>query len=185
MLAVSILAATQIFAFAPGSKLWIEGDSNLHPWACQATAPEARIEVDKDAPEIARALSLKIQVSGLECGSGKMNEKLRDALNAEQHPTIEYQLTRAERISGEALQLKATGELTINGQTRTVAFLVDVVANPDGTADASGELVIKMSDYGVEPPTAMLGLLKTYDRITVKFEIRTAPRFPDAHASLN
>ena len=66
MLAIMTMLATQMFAFAPGSRLWIEGDSNLHPWTCQATAPDARIEIDKDAPELARALTLLVKVAGLE-----------------------------------------------------------------------------------------------------------------------
>ena len=69
--------ATTRVAVAPESKLWIEGDSNLHPWSCAATRPESKLEVDLAMPEIARSLDLLVQVDGLECGNGKMNEKLR------------------------------------------------------------------------------------------------------------
>lgn len=179
---LSLILIAQVFAFAPESKIWIEGDSNLHPWSCQATAPQAQIDIDTAAPELARGLTLSVQVAGLECGSGKMNEKLRDALNADAHPVIEYQLVKAERVPGEKLQLQATGDLTINGKTRPVTFAVDVVLEPDGTARASGSVDILMTDFGVEPPTALL-VLKTYDRVTVKFEIRTIPRSA-AHASV-
>ncbi len=121
--------------------------------------------------------------AGLECGDGKMNEKLRDALHADQHPAIEYHLIRAERVEGETLVLKTTGALTINGKTRTTAFAVHVVLDPDGTARASGSVDILMTDFGVEPPTALLGVLKTYDKVTVNFEIRTTP-LSSARASL-
>jgi polyisoprenoid-binding protein YceI len=179
---LSLLLIAQVFAFAPESKLWIEGDSNLHPWSCQATSPEAQIEIDTSAPELARRLSLSLQVNGLECGSGKMNDKLRDALNADTHPVIEYRLTKSERVPGDALQLKATGELTLNGNTRPITFTVDVVLDPDGTARASGSVDILMTDFGVDPPTALI-FLKTYDLVTVKFEIHAIPR-SGPHASL-
>ena len=146
------LLAAQVLALAPESKLWIEGDSNLHPWSCAATRPEAKIEVDTGAPEIARSLTLLVRVSGLECGSGKMNEKLQEALKAERHPYIEYTLLRSERVPGNALQLRATGELTIAGQTRPVEFAVDVEMSTDGSAQARGKLEVLMTDFGVEPP---------------------------------
>ena len=183
MLSVIPLIAAQIIAFAPESKLWIEGDSNLHPWSCTATRPESRLEVDPSAAEIARSLSLLVEVDGLECGSGKMNDKLREALGSEKHPFIEYNLVRAERLPGAALKLKTTGELTIAGNTRLVSFTVDVEMAPDGSAQARGKVDVLMTDFGVEPPTALLGVLKTYDKVTVNFEIRTTP-LASTHASL-
>ncbi len=183
MLSLVPLIAAQILALAPDSKVWIEGDSNLHPWSCAATRPESKMEVDASAPEIARSLSLLVEVSGLECGSGKMNEKLRDALQSEKHPYIEYSLVKAQRVPGAALKLDAAGELTIAGKTQPVRFVVDVEMSPDGTAKARGKVDVLMSSFGVEPPTALLGVLKTYDKVTVHFEIRAVP-FSTTHASL-
>jgi polyisoprenoid-binding protein YceI len=182
MLTLIPLIAAQILALAPGSKLWIEGDSNLHPWSCSATRPESKIEVDPDSPGIARSLSLLVEVDGLECGNGKMNDKLREALHSDKHPWIEYNLLTAERVPGAALKLRATGELTVAGKTRQVSFLVDVEMAADGTAKARGTVEILMTDFGVEPPSALLGMVKTYDKITVRFEIQTIP-FSTAHAS--
>jgi len=183
MLSLATLIAAQILALAPDSKVWIEGDSNLHPWSCAATRPESKMEIDAGSPEIARSLNLLIEVSGLECGSGKMNEKLREALRSEKHPYIEYSLIKAQRVPGEKLELDVKGELTIAGRTQPVRFTVGVEMAPDGTARARGKVDVLMSSFGVEPPTALLGVLKTYDKVTVQFEIRAVP-FSTAHASL-
>jgi polyisoprenoid-binding protein YceI len=181
MLMLIPLVAAQILALAPESKVWIEGDSSLHPWSCKATNPVARIEVDPGSAQIAQSLTLRVQVAGLDCGDNKMNEKLREALKFEQHPTIDYRLTRAERLSSKPLKLKASGELTIAGRTLTADFTVDVEMSPDGTEHARGQVDLLMTDFGVEPPTAFL-ILKTHDEVTVHFDIRTAPRGL-AHAS--
>jgi polyisoprenoid-binding protein YceI len=175
------LIAAQVLALAPESRVWIEGDSSLHPWSCKATNPVAQIEVDPSSPQIAQALTLRVQVAGLDCGDGKMNEKLREALKSEAHPTIEYTLTRAERVSAKPLQLKASGELSIAGRTLTAEFTVDVEMAADGTQHARGHVDLLMTDFGVEPPTAFL-ILKTHDEVTVHFDIRTVPR-PIAHSN--
>lgn len=177
-----LIAAAQMFALATGSRLWIEGQSSVHPWSCEAAAPQAHIEVDPAAPAMVRALSVRVEVARIECGNGTMNGKLRDALHADRFPFIEYRLTEAERLSEPGVKLEATGDLTINGRTRKAAFQVAVKALPDGTAQADGSITMLMSDFGVEPPTAMMGLLKTSDEITVKFAIRTIPQ-SQVHAS--
>lgn len=178
-----IIAATQIFALATGSRLWIEGDSSLHPWSCEASSPAADIHVDTQSPQLVRALTLRVAVAQIECGNESMNGKLREALHAQQHPFIEYRLTQAERVPGNKLRLEAMGDLSINGKTRPAVFQVDVALAPDGTAQANGSIVMLMSDFQVEPPTAMLGLIKTADQITVKFTVHTLAR-GSAHATL-
>ncbi len=74
------------FALAPESKIWIEGDSNIHPWSCKATRLKANITADVTAEQPARSLALQIPVEALECGSGLMNSNLRKALKAENYP---------------------------------------------------------------------------------------------------
>jgi polyisoprenoid-binding protein YceI len=175
------LLAAQVLALAPESKVWIEGDSNLHPWSCKATEPEAQIEVDPASAQIAQALTLRVKVAGLDCGEGKMNEKLREALHAEEQPVIEYHLISAERVSAWPLRIKALGSLTIAGATRPVTFTVDVDPGADGVQRARGKVDVLMTDFGVKPPTALM-VLKTYDKVTVHFEIRAVPHGV-AHAS--
>jgi hypothetical protein len=41
----------------------------------------------------------------------------------------------------------------------------------DGSIAVRGSVPLFMSDFGIEPPTAMLGMLKTADQVTVKFEL--------------
>ena len=163
------------FTLSPQSKITIDGDSNLHPWSCTARVGQSSAEIDKSSLVLVRALTLQIPVAGIECGNGTMNGKLRDALSADKHPFIEYRLDSAEKLAGEGVKLKAHGTLTVAGNTRKVAFPVEAALDPDGSVIALGSIPLLMSEVGVEPPSAMLGLLKTADRITLKFEIRAVP----------
>ena len=172
MSTIFFLLAAQLVGLAATSRVTVQGDSNLHPWSCTSVHPAARIELDLQSPQLARSLSLRVPISSLDCGDGKMNEKMRDALKAEAHPDIEFHLIRAEPVAAQPRQLKATGALTIAGKTRTVSFPVDVEIGAEGPAKATGKVAILMTDYGVEPPTALL-VLKTYDQVVVSFEIHT------------
>jgi hypothetical protein len=47
---------------------------------------------------------------------------------------------------------------------------------PDGSVKAEGEVPLLMTDFGVTPPTALLGTLRTDNKITVKFSLLVGPQ---------
>jgi hypothetical protein len=161
-----------------GSRLWLEGDSNLHAWSCDAkgVVPELRLErpAPTDPPVRIERASLQISVPLIECGNGKMNENLRKALKAEEHEHISFEVTGAEFIDtgtrGE-LEVLAKGKLTVAGTSRDLQFQVSGTDTGNGALRLTGRLTILMTDYGVQPPTAMLGLLKTKNEVLIRFDL--------------
>lgn len=177
LVALTALAQAMPIKLAKESKLWIEGDSNFHPWSCSAKTVAAVVGAEESAAaQPARSLALRVPVTDLDCGSGFFNGKLRDALKSDEHPAIEYRLISTERMAGEGVVLQVTGALTIAGRTRRVTFVVEAATGPDGSVYAMGTVPLLMSDFGVEPPSAMLGALKAYDPLTVRFELHTLPQ---------
>src|SRR5690348_3562070 len=83
-----------------GSRLWIEGDSNVHSWKCDATAFTPELRLDRPSPEeppskVVKA-TLDVPVAKLDCGHGQMNSNLRKALHATDYPNITFVVTGAE-----------------------------------------------------------------------------------------
>ena len=170
---------------APTSKLWIEGTSNVHAWKCEASPLDAAIDIDALGPQFAAAVpkalkkvTVKVPVKSLKCGHGKMDDNLYKALNADKNSEISYVMTGFESVAGEgnAFTLKTTGTLTIAGTEKTVAMDVAGLRLADGTVKATGALAVKMTTFGVKPPSAMFGTIKTGDEVTVKFELVVGPR---------
>jgi hypothetical protein len=44
--------------------------------------------------------------------------------------------------------------------------------NPSGVVNVKGIVPLKMTDFGVDPPTAMLGALKTGDDIKINYDFQ-------------
>ena len=185
LIAAATTAAAQETArvpVAPESRLWIDGTSNLHGWTCKAEKLEAAVELDKAAaaqlaiapPKALKRVEVKVPVKSLKCGHGGMDNNLYKALNADATPEISYIMATFEVVPGEvkdSFTLKTAGTLTISGKENKIAM--DVIANrlPDGTVKATGTVPVKMTDYGIKPPTAIFGRLKTGDEVKVSFEL--------------
>jgi polyisoprenoid-binding protein YceI len=66
--------------------------------------------------------------------------------------------------------LSAVGMLQIGGVEREVTLALKT-AEAGANLSVKGELALLMTDYGITPPKAMLGMLKTDPKVTVTFEL--------------
>lgn len=169
-------------AVAPESKIWIDGTSNLHDWSCKATALEADVELDAAAaaqlataaPKALRKVDVRIPVKALRCNHGGMDGNVYKALKADAAPEISYIMATFEATAGEVkdtFTLKTVGTLTVAGKQNRIEMDVVATRLADGTINAKGVVPIKMTDYGITPPTAIFGRLKTGDDVKVNFEL--------------
>jgi len=182
----SLHAQSVRLAVSPESKLWIEGGSNLHDWSCKASSIEAAIEVDESFVKTTtvgstslKRVQVKVPVRNLKCGNGKMDNNLYKALKADDAPEISYILATFDVVPGaekDSFTVKAVGALTVAGTEKTVNMDVTAARLPDGGVRAEGALALLMTDFGVKPPTALLGTLRTDNKITVKFSLLVGPQ---------
>ena len=86
-----------------------------------------------------------------------------------EHPDIVFRLLRLEPRSGAPGALRGIGVLQIAGVEREVALDV-TTERKDSTLNVQGRVQLLMTDFGIKPPTAMLGMLKTDPKVTVTFE---------------
>ena len=155
----------------------ITGTSTLHGWTAAASTitnyPES-IQLSLDEGATIDSFAFSVAVKSLDGGRGaSMNGKIFNALQAEAHPEIHYQQTLPAVITkGEDGQfsLTSTGALTMAGATKEVAVEVAITEKEAGQIVLQGSKDLKMSDFAIEPPSAMFGQIQTNDAITVNFE---------------
>lgn len=177
---------TQAAAAAPlrlvvrsDSRLWFEGSSNVRDWRCDAAKLDASIDVDEgDAPSNAtprlRHVQVRVPAHMLSCGRSQMDNIMYKALHVDDEPECRQIVGRFDvltRASGGSGDLVMQGTLRIAGRERVVRVPVNVERLRDGTVRAQGELPILMTDYGIKPPSAFFGVLRTENRIVVKFDL--------------
>jgi polyisoprenoid-binding protein YceI len=154
----------------------------LHDWSCKADKIEANVDLDKAAaaqldaapPKALKRVEVKVAVKALKCGHGAMDNNLYKALSADATPDVTYILATFDAAPGatsDTFTLKTVGSLNIAGKENQLSMDVVATRMPDGTVIAKGTVPIKMTDYGIKPPTALFGRLKTGDEVKVSFEL--------------
>jgi polyisoprenoid-binding protein YceI len=166
-------------------RLTIAGTSSVHDWTATTSAVRiTRAQLSAQAagtalwdeavkPGALEAFEIAIAANTLKSGKDGLDKNMYKALNTAQHPDITFRLTKME-AGASAGALKAAGLLTISGVERPVTLELTTQAK-DATLVVKGALPLVMTDYGIKPPKAMLGVIKTNPKVTVTFEIVLAP----------
>lgn len=174
----AVLTAAQGAQAQDAGKLTIAGSSTVRSWSCEVphsltSTPEAgSADAVLSGAVVVKTLTLDVDVAAIECGNGTMNNHLRKALKAGEHPGIRYQLSSYDLARAEAgATVVAQGTLTIAGSTLPITM--DVMVKPDGSGAlrATGQQEIVMSQFGVKPPTLMMGTMKVGDAVRVSFDV--------------
>ena len=173
--ASTALAATAKYATAAHSHLAINGTSTLHDWSAKTNMLHGAITLTgRWSTKSIRLLSvdLTIPVKSLKSSEGGgMDSTMYDALHSSAHRVITYRLTRAtvEKAtakSPDSVMFDTTGVLKVNGVTRPIKLTLLLVHQAGGlTINTSTKL--KMTDFDVKPPTAMFGIIRSGNAITI------------------
>ena len=172
----SLVPAGTQYTLLNDHSVTIHGTSNLHDWdeTVSHVSGDALVNVNTDKSVNLHALNITMEVRSIKSEQGSvMNKNTYKALKADQNPSILFLLTSpvtsiplsaAERI------ISVKGNLTIAGATRAVDMKGTIRMNDLSGFTFEGSQVIKMSDYGVEPPEALLGTLKTGNEIIIRLK---------------
>lgn len=157
-------------------KMSIAGTSSLHKWESSVGAATVKsdIVINEGGLEAINSLYLEIDANSIKSTKGSvMDKKTWEALKTSQYPKITYQLSKIESITpvGGEYDIKALGNLTIAGVKQAISMTVRGKIAGNGNLSIKGSKALKMTDFKIDPPTALMGTLKTGNDITFSFDI--------------
>jgi hypothetical protein len=167
----------------PESKVTLAGSSNVHDWACNTSSFNASIELDptyeiRPLTLLAKPITkvvVNIPVKSLKCGHGKMDDNMYKALRANEFPDIRYVLEtyeiNKELTTADSFAARTVGELTVAGKTAKVEIPILAERKDGGAMRGAGTLKLLMTDFGIKPPVALLGTLRTKNEIEITFHV--------------
>jgi polyisoprenoid-binding protein YceI len=151
------------------SNLTVFGTSNVHDWEIKAESQQGNLVLNSDND--IKSLQISIEAEGLKSGKSGMDKNTYKALNTKSYKTIEFKYTKTTSIDKKddnSYKLTIQGDLKVNGVTKNISMTIDVQVT-NNNVSFTGKKTIKMTEFEVEPPTALLGTIKTGDEVTISF----------------
>ena len=148
----------------------IHGTSTLHDWESKVTKATliSSLVIDENKIVASKA-ELKVLVKDIQSEHGRiMDGKPYEAFNADKYPAITFSLKNFSHIGEQAT---ANGILTMNGTSKPAIVTMNSKILPNGDIQFIGSYSLKMTDFKMAPPTAMMGTIKVADDVTIKFDL--------------
>ena len=142
-----------------------------HDLLIHVTAWQATLEVGEDPAQTsivldADATSLRVRegTGGMQALGDDDKASIEQTIDDDvlQRQGIEFRST-AVQTAADGSRISVQGELTLVGKTGPIAF--DLTVGDDGKL--SGSVVVKQTDWGITPYSALFGALKVADEVEV------------------
>jgi polyisoprenoid-binding protein YceI len=178
---LGVAARAQAPLVIDSARITVSGTSNIHAYtASTATVRVTRSQVasalagpdfwtELVKPGAIEAFEVVIPAATLTSPKEGLDKNMHKALKVQEYADITFRLRRFETANKPDGCARAIGMLRIAGVEKEIA--IDVTTKRQGsTLSVQGSIDMLMTDYGIKPPTAMLGMLKTDPKVTVTFD---------------
>lgn len=183
------------------SALTMEGSSNVAAWRCAGTAFESRMEIGATLQQINAVIDrvedgnigalmanpssarfpqplfmLRIPVAAFRCGNRLMERDLVRALRGEHNPYVDFRFTGLRGgvdhdIDQRLYRVTVRGVLSLAGAARTIDVEVSAARLSPTRFRLRAVLPLRMSEFGITPPSALLGAIHARDALRVHFDL--------------
>ena len=173
---LTLITSAQVYDLASsGNKGVITGTSSLHDWKMDITKFNSGFKLIRDGNSVKTIenVTFSCRAKDIKSESSLMDKKAYDALKTNEYPEINFTGSSVSGLTTDGNRIIGTleGNLSLAGQSHEISVPFNGTLKGDGiTIDSSAE--ITFSGFGLEPPTAMLGTLKTGDRMRVTFNLQ-------------
>jgi polyisoprenoid-binding protein YceI len=180
-------AAQQQYAIQPGGEQKMElrvtktglYSGKVHVFVFPAYRGSLRYDAAQPA---ASEVLLTLDAGGIKLTDDWLNEgdfkevqryALEEMLEAKKYPQVTF--VSSEIVPMDATHYKVGGALTIRGRSKPVVVNVTLEPAAGEALRFVGEAVVKLTDFGLKPPKALLGLIGTKDEMQFSFSLNAQP----------
>ncbi len=170
---------TKRFTIVDPSRLYLTGTTNVNTFTCDCRDrfPTQTIEVEhNDRVAMFKSARLRMRTQKFDCHNAKMDRDMHKALKAEEFPYIKIELVRTRQDpdqihNGDWFDVLATVKLTITDVSKEKQIQARARKVGENRFVLQGEQSLKMTEFGIDPPEALFGLIKVDDLITFHFDL--------------
>lgn len=143
------------------SQFSIIGTSNIHDWSSIVKQFEFSGVISLNSIS---DVYFEAVVKSIESGKSGMDKNIYKALKSNDYPKIKF---KSENLKIENNKISGKGFLSVAGESKEINISLGILQKNDRYI-VSGTIPLRMTDYGIKPPKAVFGTIKTGDDIKLE-----------------
>jgi len=167
-----LLSFAQVKYHAKTVEVLVSGTSTMHDWTMKSSTGECSAAfVFNSSNQLSSLTSMNFTVpaKSLKSEHSGMDKNAYKALKTDKNSSITYALTAATVTANGSISCR--GKLTIAGATLDTDLLATYKMNADRSITISVVKKIQMKDFNMDPPTFMMGAVKTGNEVSLQFDL--------------
>ncbi|MEX0660977.1 MAG: YceI family protein [Balneolaceae bacterium] len=164
----------------PDHEMKIDGDANVRSWDAEVKTINADFvmrafdinDLSSLTSDHFKTMELTIPVNDIESDSGRLTRNLQGYLKGDDHPQITFTLNNINNVevNGNSATITADGTINAAGVDHNTTMTVNATFNGNSVT-FSGEQELLMTDFNIDPPTAVMGTIRARDEIRIPYTL--------------
>jgi hypothetical protein len=163
----------------PASKMSIDGKTNVNAFTCaiakySGTDTLVLHEGGRNTRPVFVKGSVGLDASTFDCGMAIMTSDFRKTIKSDEFPAIVIDFISFERTPSYAQKeenFKGILKISLAGVTKLFEVDCSIEAKESGMIHLKGGRKFTFADFGLKPPSRMMGTIKVKEDLTVKFHL--------------
>ncbi len=160
-------------------ELIISGTSTLKDWQMKVEKIDIKGQAIRENNELTgfQNVIVTVDVSSINSDNDAMNQNTFEALKGDEFPQIIFTLSDDVTIFNQTSDLfmaVCQGDITVAGVSQTISFQAQGRWKGADKMQLKGSREFNMLNFGVDPPTFLLGANKTGDTVTIDLTLTLA-----------
>jgi polyisoprenoid-binding protein YceI len=157
------------------SRVGFDAKSTLHDFTGVTQKLKGTWTADLAQPHVDPQGAITVDAASLDTGLPDRDTAMYEKLETSKHASITFAVVAFRATSVDAKAMKVTGvvrgRLGIHGVEREIEMPVKLAIDDARRLSVEGELVAKMSEWGLEPPS-QLGMISVQDQVKIWIALR-------------
>ncbi|UII25330.1 YceI family protein [Fulvivirga maritima] len=160
----------------PESHFSLSGTSNVNSFSCVMEDAFSNYQLNvcysQDEDQLVfENTGFHLAVSNFDCQNAKMTHDLKNALKADKYPKIKFELLTLEGLKSGDCEPIAESLINIAGKANKYLLKYKVKQISEDEYRIYLNADFNMKDFGIDPPTAMMGIVKVNEIISINLRL--------------
>jgi hypothetical protein len=162
----------------PKSTFILSGVSNVNEFDCKIVEGLCGQQLDVCYAQIDNSIifnntRFRLDVQKFDCNSSYITRDMKKTLKSEKYPFMYFELISISNLFGDGQNKESLAEtlITISGQTNKYFLTYQFEPIDSDTYSVHINSDFDMKEFGILPPTALMGFIKTEETINVDLNL--------------